>query len=317
MMKVFRSCFSEHLKNYVQLRKGLGLKFDTQANILLNFDRYCYQKKHNGLLDMDTVLDFIGSNSTISSNERARIYQVIRHFTDYLVVYEPDTPYFPPSLFTRAKSRPCAYIYTEQELTLLLKKAKNISAKSPLRGITLHAIIGLAASTGLRVSEVVRLDQSDVDLESGVITVRKTKFCKDRIVPVHPTVQSMLSDYASVRNEAFSGCSSDSFFINMWKRRFSKHTLQCAFRDLLIRVGIRKGRGNGPSFHDLRHSFAVRRLTAWYKEGKDVQAMLPVLATYMGHVHYSDTAWYLTATPELLAIASACHQEFLSKEVIL
>ncbi len=316
-MKDFRSCFSEHLKNYVQLRKGLGLKFDTQTGILLNFDSYCCQKRHDGLLDMNIVLDFIGSDLINSSNHRAQIYQVIRHFTDYLVVYEPNTPYFPPSLFTRPKSRPCAYIYTEQELALLLKEAKNISPKSPLRGITLHAMIGLAASTGLRISEVVRLDQSDIDLQSGVITVRKTKFCKDRIVPAHPTVQSMLSDYASVRNDAFSGCSSNAFFINMWKKRFSRHTLQLAFWDLAIKVGIRKGRGKGPSFHDLRHSFAVRRLTAWYKEGKDVQAMLPVLATYMGHVHYSDTAWYLTATPELLAIASACHQEFLSKEVIL
>jgi integrase len=90
----------------------------------------------------------------------------------------------------------------------------------------------------------------------------------------------------------------------MWKRRFARHTLQMAFWDVTRRVGLREEKGEGPSFHDLRHTFAVRRLVAWYRAGTDVQAMLPALATYMGHAHYSDTAYYITATPELMALAA-------------
>ena len=151
---------------------------------------------------------------------------------------------------------------------------------------------------------MVRLDKADVDLRTGVLLIRRTKFKKDRIVPLHPTTREVLRRYAGARDVAFEGCTSPAFFINLRRQRFASHTLECATFKLLLRAGLRGPSGKGPSFHSLRHTFAVRRLIAWYQQGTDVQAMLPALATYMGHVCYSSTAYYITATAELMRLAA-------------
>lgn len=177
-------------------------------------------------------------------------------------------------------------------------------------------MFGLAASTGLRSNEIISLDRDDVRLDSGLLTIRCTKFQKDRLVPVHPTTLKVLRDYAALRYAHFPKPADSAFFLNMWGSRFSRRNFGFAFYQLACSTGIRKAGGRGPSFHDLRHTFAVRRLVAWYQEGKDVQAMLPLLATYMGHVHYSSTAYYLTATPELLALAAKRYDAFLKREDI-
>lgn len=175
-------------------------------------------------------------------------------------------------------------------------------------------MVGLVASCGLRVSEVVKLDRDDIDLNTGVLTIRRSKFQKDRLVPVHPTTLDVLRNYIPLRDARFPRPATPAFFIQMWGGRFATSTLSLAFHQLACSVGIRQNAGFGPSIHDLRHTFAVRRLVAWYREGKDVQAMLPLLATYMGHVHYSETAYYLTATAELLGLAAERYDAFMKKE---
>ena len=303
-MKKFRSVFAERLSAYVDLRRGLGLKFEVQADILYKFDRYLREHKHDGLLTQEIAIDFATHRPTISKTECARRYQVVRNFSEYLATFEPRTPPMDPRALRRSKTRPPAHIFTDEELKRVLHEARHISAKNPVRGVTLHTMVGLTASTGLRISEVVRLDKADVDLDTGVLVVLKTKFNKERLVPVHPTTLEKLRGYAAVRDATFPECTRPAFFINMWRRRFAKSTLGLAFREAVHRIGLREEKGEGPSFHDLRHTFAVRRLVAWYKAGVDVQAMLPALATYMGHVHYSNTAYYITATPELMALAA-------------
>lgn len=308
----FQSVLARRLADYIALKRGLGLKFNVQANILKALDRYLHRSGHGGPLDLNVILGFVASGDAPSENEQGRRYQVVRHFADYLAVYEPSTPPLPPHLMARKKERPKPYIYSEKELEALLAAARKVSRRHAERGITLHAMVGLAAATGLRIGEVVRLDRADTDFEGGVLTIRRTKFAKDRLVPLHPTTAEVLRQYAAVRDEAHPQSESSAFFLNLWGRRFSKHTLQLSFWDLTRRVGLRGDKGNGPRFHDLRHTFATRRLIAWYEAGADVQAMLPHLATYLGHVHYSDTAWYLSAVPQLMALASRRHQEFLA-----
>jgi len=303
-MRKFKSTFAERLSAYVELRRGLGLKFEVQSDILRAFDRYLLERDYNGLLTQDLAMEFATHRPNVSRKECARRYQVVRNFSEYLATFEPRTPPMDPRALRRPNTRPPAHIFTDGELDRLLHEARHISAKNPLRGVTLHAMVGLAASTGLRRGEVVRLDKADVDLETGVLVVRKTKFNKERLVPVHPTTLDVLRGYAAVRDAAFPDCGCPAFFINMWRRRFARHTLQMSFWDLTRRGGLREEKGKGPTLHDLRHTFAVRRLAAWYRAGADVQAMLPALATYMGHVHYSDTAYYITATPELMGLAA-------------
>ena len=187
----------------------------------------------------------------------------------------------------------------------------------PIRGKAVHAMIGLGASAGLRISEVVRLDKSDVNLELGVLNVRNTKFGKSRMVPIHSSVVKVLMNYARARDETFKRLNSDSFFVNAEGRRFSKNRLQVIFSELACAVGLRGLTGRGPSFHCLRHSFAVKRLVEWYRSGINVQTMLPALATYMGHVHYTESSYYLQGTPELFDLATKTfHNLFVSKESV-
>jgi integrase len=308
----FQSALAQRLTDYIALKRGLGLKFIVQADILKAFDRYLHRRGHSISLDLNVILDFVASGDVPSENEQGRRYQVVRHFADYLAIYEPSIPPLPPHLMPLKKERPTPYIYSEKELKALLTAARKVSRRHAERGITLHAIVGLAAATGLRISEVVRLDRGDADLESGILMIRRTKFAKDHLVPLHPSTTEVLRQYAAMRDQAHPQSTEPSFFLNLWGRRFARNTLERAFWNLARHVGLREEKGNGPRFHDLRHTFATRRLIVWYETNADVQAMLPHLATYLGHAHYSDTAWYLSAVPQLMALASRRHQEFLA-----
>ncbi len=311
MDRTLHGIFADNIASYIEMKKRIGYQFEDHAAILLQFDRYLYEIDYQGLLTQELALNFATSRPRLSKNESARKYHVIRQFSDYLAVAIPDTPPLHPRALIRSKGRPAAHIYTDAEMTRLMDGALRVSRINPLRNITLHAMVGLAASTGLRVSEVVRLDRDDVNFDTGILTVRCTKFQKDRLVPVHPTTLKVLRDYVPLRDARFPRPATPAFFIQMWGGRFAKSTLSLAFYNLACNVKVREAVGFGPHFHDLRHTFAVRRLVAWYQEGKDVQAMLPLLATYMGHVHYSETAYYLTATAELLGLASERYQTFL------
>ncbi len=311
----FQSVFAEQLRAYVELRRGLGYRFQQEAYILRTFDRYVYEEGRCELTQ-DLALDFTSANPNSSINYRAQRYQVVRQFSEYLATFIPQTPLLDPKAIRRSRNRIPPYIYTDEELALLLNEARHVSMKYPIRGVTLHAKVGLAASTGLRISEVVGLDRTDVDLETGILWVRHGKFGKDRYVPVHSTTLKVLRNYAIVRDSSFPNCDHPAFFLNLRQRRFCSNTVQRAFCRLARRAGLRGPKGRGPSFHNLRHRFAVKRLVAWYKAGLDVQAMLPALATYMGHVHYSDTAYYLTATAELLGLAAERYQSSLQNREV-
>ena len=157
-----------------------------------------------------------------------------------------------------------------------------------MRGSTLATLIGLLASTGLRSGEAVRLDRGDVDLTSGVILVRKTKFRKDRLVPVHPTTRAALRRYARERDGVFPTPKGEAFFLSSRGCRLSAGGLQANFAKARKLADLDEGKPLRP--HDLRHRFAVTRLGLWHQQRADVQALLPLLATYLGHASYSDTA---------------------------
>jgi integrase len=313
MKVMFRSRFARYLTDYIDLRRRLGFKLESQAAVLRRLDTYVHRRRYRGQLTQAFVLAFATASSTVSRTECWRRYQFVRHFTEYLSAFDPTTPRLDPKALRNVNERPPVHVYTEIEIGRLLREARGVSPKHPVRGVTLHAMIGLAASTGLRIGEVVRLDNGDVDLERGVLTIRRTKFKKDRLVPIHPTVATMLRGYVIEREAACRRSRSPAFFVSMRSGRFARNTIEGAFKVVAVRAGLRRPTGKGPSFHGLRHRFAVRRLIAWYEDGVDVQGMLPTLATYLGHARYSDTAYYLNATSELLAVAAARYHRSLSR----
>jgi integrase len=221
---------------------------------------------------------------------------------EYLAVYDPRTEALERRAFSRSRAVPPPRILSEVGLVSLIEACGRISPEIPLRGFTMATLIGLLASTGLRSGEVVRLDCGDVDLTNGVIVVRKTKFRKDRLVPVHPTTCAALRRYARERDAVFPTPKDEAFFLSSRGGRLSAAGLQSNFAKARKLAGLDDGRPLRP--HDLRHRFAVTRLRLWHQQHADVQALLPLLATYLGHASYSDTAYYLTGSSDLLAIAA-------------
>lgn len=303
-MKSFTSIIGERLSAYIDLQRALGFQFERQVSVLRAFDDYLRQQGNPPPLTQELVVDFASADLLGSADKKARRYNVIRRFCEYLVTYDPNAPALDPKLFPRTNSRHPSRIITDEELSRLLYEARRISKRNPIRGVTLETMIGLAASTGLRIGEIVRLDRSDVDLKTGLLSIRCTKFYKDRYVPTHPSTLSVLQSYAAVRDATYPECGDPAFFVTTLKTRFCCITLRQSFQEVAQQAKLRGPTGKGISFHSLRHRFAVKRLVSWYSAGIDVQAMLPALATYMGHVHFSYTAHYLTATAQLMGLAA-------------
>lgn len=308
---MFRSAYAKRLTSYIQLRRSLGYKLENQAGVLRMFDTYVHARGHRGPLIQALAVSFATANPNISPLECWRRYQFVRHFAEYMAVFDPHAPTLDPKALPMRRDRSPVRIVSERELARLLNAARGISSRHPILGITLHAMIGLAASTGLRIGEIVRIDNSDVDLRGGVLTIRQTKFKKDRLVPIHASMAAALRRYVAARDSAILKRDHVAFFLSLRGRRCTRHTLEGSLCALGRKIGIRGATGRGPNFHSLRHRFAVQRLVAWYRDGADVQAMLPFLATYMGHSSYTDTAYYLTTTPELMAVAAVRYHRSL------
>jgi len=158
----------------------------------------------------------------------------------------------------------------------------------------------------------LKLNAADVDLEHGVLRIEKTKFKKSRLVPLHPTATRALHRYVLARYGQQIVPDNSPFFVNGRGTRLTYRAVRWAFEHLRDMLGWKKGNGEMPCprIHDLRHTFACRRLLSWYRQGKNVQHLVAALSTYLGHGHVTDTYWYLTGTPELLAIAGSRFEQF-------
>jgi len=298
MNKPFYSAFAAQLHGYVKLRQQLGVKYLCQTRLLYLFDAFVRARGYDGPLTQELAVAFAMEAPCRTKGEQARRYTVIRHFAEYL------TAMLDPQAVYQRRERYVPYIYSAQDLARMLQAAAVLS-KSPLRKQSMGTIIGLAASTGMRVSEIRLLDQADVDWSSGTLLIRNTKFGKDRLIPLHPTTQAALRAYAQCRTAIFPTPATPAFFLTIHGTRFSYAAVRAGFQEILAHCELWRAHGKRPRFHDLRHTFAVRRLEAWYRDGQDVQALLPLLATYMGHVQYTCTAYYITAVPQLMALAAA------------
>jgi integrase len=290
-----------HVANYIALKRGLGYKFDTQAQVLERFERFLTTRAHAGPVTQDTILGFVSASDRAGPGWRAHQYQFAKDFADYLATFTPDAPPIPRGAL-RSSARPAPYILTDSEVTTLLDQARRHRSRNhgTFCGLTYFTMFGLGASTGMRVGEVARLQRGDVQLDRCQVRILGTKFGKSRLVVIHPTTVEALRRYVAARDSTMSHARTDAFFVNLKLRQFDEDNVSLAFSKVRTLAGL-DGRA---TFHSLRHTFAVKTLLRWYREGKDVQALLPALATYMGHVHYTSTAYYLTATAELLEFAS-------------
>ena len=303
-MSRFATTLANRMEDYIGLQRSLGYQFRKQAASLRAFLRYVQSSDASGPLSQALAVDFVMAGD-LTPNGRAVCYGVIRRFAEYYAAFDFCTESFDRLALPRSRVVPPPRILSEEELHSLMAAGMRISSAQPLRGRTVATVIGLLASTGLRSGEALRLDRSDVDLSTGVLQIRKTKFRKDRLVPVHATTLAALQDYARDRDLAIPATTNSAFFVSTRGARLSQSGLRYGFAQACELAGVNATASKTLRPHDLRHRFAVTRLAHWYQQTADVQSMLPLLATYLGHARYSDTAYYITATPELLGLAAA------------
>lgn len=301
----FNSSHAETLSEYTKFMVDNGRSFRVEITILKEFDRFL-QTLTSTVINSDTVDSFVYSKPDLSNGQYEKRHRIIRGFLDYCALkgIGKSIP-IPPR--ARSQGRRIPYLYTTSDIEKVLSLAAKLNPQNSIRSHSFQTIIGLLYCTGMRISEVLRLDISDVDLENGVLFIQNTKFKKSRYVPIHPTAIAVLKKYLNLRNHYSTTQKSQAFFLNTRNDRLSYGNFNETFLQLVREAGVRTESRNSRT-HDLRHTFAVNRMLKWYEEGSDFHDQLPVLSTYMGHAHFEDTTYYLNASAELMAKGSKSFQ---------
>jgi integrase/recombinase XerD len=298
------SPLEQALGDYLQLRRSLGHELTEAARLLPGF--VAYLDAHGSrTVTIETALGWAQQSTTATvSTAGPRRMTAARGFARYLTGIDASTEIPPLGLMPHRQRWRRPFIYTATDIDALMQQARTANV-SPLRAGTYATLIGLLAASGMRIGEAIKLDRSDVDWDQGVLLIRESKFGKSRLVPLHPSSLQALADHAALRDELQPRPEEPSFFVSLTRKRLSYAVVSQTFRQLINNAGIGTDAPSPPRLHDLRHSFAIRTLLGWYHADEDVQAKIPSLSTYLGHREPSSTYWYLSAAPELLALAAA------------
>jgi integrase len=287
------------IRDYLTLRRSLGFKVERYDHYLTGFIAHL-ESHGQRCITAAAALQWTTQLGASPKTKATRL-SAVRKFAEYVRTLDPRTEVPAPDLLPCRNERPIPHLYTPADIRALLNAARQLRG---FRADTYSALIGLLAVTGMRRGEALALDRQDFDERQGVVLIRKGKFGKSRLVPLHRTTVVALRAYALKRDQAFPRPRSLAFFLSQAGTRLLAENVWYTSMRLRRWTGLLGPRGARPRLHDLRHSFAVQTLIEWYRSGVDVQARLPILATYLGHVSPSSTYWYLTATPELVSLAA-------------
>lgn len=292
------------IEDYIALRRSLGFKLNDMAADLTKFASFLEQKAAP-YITTALALEWAMQSTDHLPSHWARRLGFVRVFARHWSATDPRTEIPPAGLLPFRAQRARPYLYTEQEIQRLLAAAKSLSPASGLRPWTYHCLFGLLAVSGLRISEAIKLERQDVDFYQGVLTIRQTKFNKNRLIPLHTSTRDVLSEYAEHRDRLVPNPSSSCFLLNDCGRCLERSAVRRTFYDLSRQIGLRGPADHiGPRIHDFRHRFALNTLIQWYRAGEDIERRLPVLSTFLGHAHVADTYWYLSIHPELMGLAT-------------
>ena len=301
------------VEDYLAYRRGLGFQLRNTGPLLLRFAEYADRTGHHGPLTTELALGWARLPAQASPTYVSNRLDAVRCFARYRAIFDPGTEVPPRGLIGSVQRRPAPYIYTEAELAALLAAAGRLSQGVGLRPHTYVALFGLLACTGLRISEALGLARQDVDWQQGLLTIRRSKFRKTRLVPLHPSATQALQAYAQQRDRAHPIAAADAFFLTTRGTPLRRLTAEATFRQLRQQVSLSaQGGRRPPRIHDIRHTFVCRRLLRWYEEGIDIDHAIAALSTYLGHGEVTDTYWYLTAIPDLMELATARFERFAS-----
>jgi len=285
---------------YLDHRRQLGFALKEEGQMLSQLVRFAEEHHHRGPLTAQLALAWAQSPAEASRLWWARRLETTRRFATFWRAFDPRTELPPARVFGPAYRRRPVHLYTPQEIAALMQGARQLGG---FRGATFHTLIGLLACTGLRIGEALRLEQRDVDWTAGLLTVRHSKFGRSRCLPLQVSSLMALKRYRQRRQKQQPQTDRGCFFLGCNGRAISYAQAAWRFRSLCDDLGWTQK--PAPRLHDLRHTFAVGCLMDWYRRGEEVSPKVLALATYLGHRSLHHTYWYLSATPELLALAQA------------
>jgi len=301
------------LVSYLSLREALGYQMQAEHILLPEFVAYVKAQPNNSPIRIQMALEWACQASTHRGpSGAARRLSMARGFLRYLQASAPETEVPGPGLLPTPR-RPKPFLFTSTQITALLEEAQASRPRGSLRPHTLSTLIGLLASTGLRVGEALRLqiDHVHLDRDPPQLHILETKFHKSRIVPLHPSTAERLHHYQAQRAYLHYDGLSEALFVSERGQHVQHPALQDWFARLCQRLAIAPTHGGrAPCLTSFRHTFAVPRMQRWYQQGLDVQALLPHLSVYLGHIHPQESYWYLTAVPELLSAAAQRFETF-------
>jgi integrase len=296
------SVLRTRLHEYITLRRSLGFKLERAGRLLPDFVRHL-ERRGARTITVELALEWARQPPGGHPSWWAHRLEMVRIFAEHLKAIDPRTEVPARGLIPSRARRATPYIYSEQDILRLMATAR--STLSPARGETYAVLIGLLAVTGMRVGEAIALDCTDVDWHHGILVVRHGKFRRSREIPLHDTAVSALRAYTAVRQRCAKRSANPALFLGVHGSRLIYNNVHEVFHGLVGACNFtRRQPGCRPRIHDLRHTFAVETLVAWYRAGRNVEALLPQLSTYLGHVSPVSTYWYLSATPELLGLAA-------------
>jgi len=301
----------DQVEQYLTFRRSLGYALESVGKELILFARYADSIGHQGPVTNALAIEWARLPKEAQPVYWARRLHIVRQFARYAALYDEKTEIPPPDTFGSMKQRLTPHIYTPKQISDLLQAASRLSPQGGLRPLTYVTLFDLLASTGLRISEALALTSNSVDLKNSILCIRQTKFRKDRLVPVHPSTVRKLRQYLRKTEKYRTGNLTGAFFLD-------ENTKPLNYRGVLYRfIQLRKElgwkilpTGRPPRLHDIRHTFAVRRLLEWYRDGHCIDEHILYLSVYLGHACVSDTYWYLTAVPELMELVSERFHKF-------
>ena len=294
----------KRLEEYLELRRSLGFKLEYAGQELRQF--LCFiQRAKASHITTKLALEWATLSGRCRPVRWSERLGIVRRFARYLSAIDPRTEIPPDGLLKHRHHRKSPYFYIDHEVVKLIQSAQKMPSPKGIRAASYSTLFGLIGATGMRLGEAVGLDLKDVDLDQGLLKVRPAKFHKSRWVPLHSTTIAKLRQYLQLRNDIFPDSICPSFLLSEQDTRLTVWAVRRWFIILSRQIGLRHPDDHrGPRIHDLRHRFVIQTLCKWYRTGEDVEAHLPELATYVGHSHIKETYWYISATPELLLLAT-------------
>ena len=290
---------AEHVDDYLAMRRSLGFELEFPGHVLPQFAAFV-EAAGSSSVTVELAVTWASLAKGSKPISLAHRLGAVRGFARWLKTIDPATEIPPCGIWPSATPRRTPYIWSDAEIEALLEAAGRLP--TPLGALTYETLFGLVAATGMRLGETLGLELGDVDLAGGLLSVKRAKFNRSRLVPLHDTTTEVLRRYV-VRRRDLLGAEAQPFFSSRVGTPLSTSNVHKTFNALTTAMGLRTATVR-PRVHDLRHSFTVRTLLDWHRQGLDVRTRMTQLSTYLGHVTPQGTYWYLSAVPELMVLVA-------------